>query len=35
MVNIEWIMFTFNYKAQMDSSNHLLINMHMVCSKQL
>ena len=35
MVNIEWIIFTFNYKVQMISDKHLLINMNMECSKQL
>ena len=35
MVNIEWIIFTFDLKTQIGSGNHLLINMHMLCSKQL
>ena len=35
MVNIEWIIFFFIWKAQMVSGNHLLMNMHVVCSKQL
>ena len=33
MVNIEWIIFTFNSKAHIVSNKHPLRNINMVCGK--